>query len=369
MSNWVKGLFNNDNVGKNGQEVPKCQIDERMFGLKEPELLLISSLVDNGTHEFLFQPETPDYYDPAFKTLREEISEKKIAEVIESLREKEYLIKENLPSAVQCPNCYSTNLTVRYSCPRCETGEVVKNEIIEHPYCGYRDKKSSFLALGDFVCPKCNSVLTRRENSEKNKNKKYVIINTYRINGSIFQCKKCNEIINKPDIYFVCNDCGTKYNYRNAIYQKSIKYIIPDNIFDKISNRNMINLLIVEDKEIEADIMSLLFSENKDCLDYKITIANLGKDALETIKNIEYDIVIQDLGLPDIEGLKLLQEIKKIKPNLNVIVYTGYDDRETAVEAMKLGAVEFLIKDDQNIKSLPEIVKHTILAENHMAKI
>ena len=362
MSTWIKGIFN-ANLDENSQqenENSDCEMNDTKLTLDKNEIIFLATFVDKGQKEFVFQPENPNYSDLIDETTLSKISGIEINELISSLEKKKILIKGDLPSHVQCPNCYSSDLKVRYRCPRCESDQVIKSEIIEHPYCGYRDKKSEFITPEGLVCPKCNSKLTRKERSDKPKSGKYVIVNTYRINGSFFQCEKCDENINKPDIYFICNNCGTKYDYRNATYQKTIKYAIPENIFNKILNRNNINLLIVEDSEPEAEILSILFGDYEGPLEYNITITNLGADALKSITNTHYDMVIQDLGLPDIDGLELLKEIKKIDPALPVIVYTGYDDRDTAVKAMKIGASEFIIKNTDNIRSLPVIAQQIV---------
>ena len=358
MSTWFKDFFNiNIDNQKQINDDLDCNINETKNGLNKNEQLFLAALVDKGSNEFIFTPENPSYSNLIDEITVNETSEIELHDLISSLEEKKYLIKDNIPSYVQCPNCFSANLKVKYNCPRCESGEVTKHEIIEHPYCGYRDKKSKFMTTGGLVCPKCNSKLTRKENSNKPKSGKYVILNTYRINGAFFQCEKCGENINKPDIYFICNDCGTKSDYRNAIYQKTIKYTIPENVFNKILNRNTINLLIVEDSETEAEILCILFDEFKGPLEFNITVANSGSDALTSIKKNQYNVVIQDLGLPDIDGLTLLQEIKKIDPDISIIVYTGYDDRDIAVKAMKIGASEYLIKNTDNIRSLPLLIQ------------
>ena len=90
--------------------------------------------------------------------------------------------------------------------------------------------------------------------------------------------------------------------------------------------------------------------------EYEITIANTGSEALYNFEKYEYNLVILDLGLPDIDGLELLKKIKSMNPDVKVIVYTGYDDRDIAIKAMKTGASEFLIKNNDDIDTLLNII-------------
>lgn len=69
-----------------------------------------------------------------------------------------------------------------------------------------------------------------------------------------------------------------------------------------------------------------------------------GQDGLEIVKSQPLDVVVLDVLMPGIDGLETLQEIKKIEPNLQVIMLTGHGTVETTAEGMKLGATDFLLK-------------------------
>jgi DNA-binding NtrC family response regulator len=73
-------------------------------------------------------------------------------------------------------------------------------------------------------------------------------------------------------------------------------------------------------------------------------IAPNGKDAIQKAKNKRYDLVLTDLKLPGADGLEVLSEVKEIDPEISVIVMTAYGTVETAVEAMKVGAFDFITK-------------------------
>jgi DNA-binding NtrC family response regulator len=101
-----------------------------------------------------------------------------------------------------------------------------------------------------------------------------------------------------------------------------------------------LNICIVEDEEI------LRVSLKDDLLDagYSVTDFENPIKALEHFKKKKCDIVISDIRLPEMNGLKLLSKIKSIDPNVFVIMMTAYGSVETAVEAMKKGAFDYITK-------------------------
>ncbi len=100
------------------------------------------------------------------------------------------------------------------------------------------------------------------------------------------------------------------------------------------------HILVVDDDEVIRDACDQLLSGMK----YDVKLAADGKDGLEKIKKEAFDIVILDLKMPGLSGMELLKIIKEDNPETIVIVITGYATVESAVEAMKLGAYDFLPK-------------------------
>jgi YesN/AraC family two-component response regulator len=78
--------------------------------------------------------------------------------------------------------------------------------------------------------------------------------------------------------------------------------------------------------------------------DYDATVSFSGKEALEKVVNYNFDVVILDVSMPEMDGIDVLREIKKIKPLTEVIMLTGHATVETAIEGMKLGAHDYLVK-------------------------
>lgn len=102
----------------------------------------------------------------------------------------------------------------------------------------------------------------------------------------------------------------------------------------------MVSILVAEDKSAMQEMLSATLSAEG----YDVDIAASGNDAISRAKNKRYDLVLTDLKLPGADGIKVLSEVKEIDPGTSVIVMTAYGTVETAVEAMKVGAFDFITK-------------------------
>jgi len=99
-------------------------------------------------------------------------------------------------------------------------------------------------------------------------------------------------------------------------------------------------ILIVDDEEEFVKALS----ERLTIRDYDVTTSLSGEDAVEKVKHYLFDVVILDVAMPGMSGIETLREIKKIKPLTEVIMLTGHATVETAIEGLKLGALDFLLK-------------------------
>ena len=99
-------------------------------------------------------------------------------------------------------------------------------------------------------------------------------------------------------------------------------------------------VLIVDDERGMREFLTIMLQKEE----YKVTSAGSGKEALEYIAQQTYDIVITDIRMPQITGLDVLKAVKESSPETTVIVITAYASTETAVEAMKQGAYDYITK-------------------------
>lgn len=99
-------------------------------------------------------------------------------------------------------------------------------------------------------------------------------------------------------------------------------------------------ILVVDDEKIICELIGRTLKRNN----YDVEIARNGKTAIEKIKEDKFDILITDVRMPKINGMEVLREIKEANPFIEVIVITGYPTVELAVEAIKIGAYDFITK-------------------------
>ncbi len=125
-----------------------------------------------------------------------------------------------------------------------------------------------------------------------------------------------------------------------------------------------IKILLVEDEQPSREAMTLLLSS----AGYELTPCATGNEALQALGQEQFDIVLTDLLLPDINGIDILSRVKELSPITEVILITGYASAETAVKAMKEGAFDYITKP-LNIDELRLIIgkateKQRLLSEN-----
>jgi DNA-binding NtrC family response regulator len=99
-------------------------------------------------------------------------------------------------------------------------------------------------------------------------------------------------------------------------------------------------ILVVDDDQELADTLTEYLNQ----LGYQATAAYGGPDALRAFVPGKFNLVITDLRMPEVDGLQVLEKVKQEDPNAVVLVITGYGTVESAVEAMKLGAYDFVPK-------------------------
>jgi diguanylate cyclase (GGDEF)-like protein len=114
------------------------------------------------------------------------------------------------------------------------------------------------------------------------------------------------------------------------------------------------NILVVDDEEIMRKLLTdVLRNEG-----YNINSVSRADDALQEVAKGNINILITDIMMKGMNGIELLKRVKDIDPDIDVIVMTGYGSIQTAVESMKLGAIDYLTKP-LNIDQISLIVKKT----------
>ena len=126
--------------------------------------------------------------------------------------------------------------------------------------------------------------------------------------------------------------------------------------------------LVIDDEQVVLDsVRKILDAEN-----YEVDVTLKGKKGINLAINNSYDIVLTDIRMPDIGGLIVLRDIKRSKPSLPVVIITGYGSVSSAVQAMKLGAADYIQKPfdpDQLIQSVSKAIDLSISQKPEEQKI
>ena len=112
-----------------------------------------------------------------------------------------------------------------------------------------------------------------------------------------------------------------------------------------------IKVLLVDDEEEFVETLA----QRLEVREFDVTTALNGAAALEQLESKEIDLVILDLQMPGEDGIAVLRKIKESKPLIEVIMLTGHATVETAIEGMKLGAFDFLIKPTETEELVEKI--------------
>jgi two-component system, NtrC family, nitrogen regulation response regulator NtrX len=104
----------------------------------------------------------------------------------------------------------------------------------------------------------------------------------------------------------------------------------------------MSKILIIEDEAAIRRVLTKILSEESDT--YIVEEAEDGIKGLEKVKNEDYDLVLCDIKMPKMDGVEVLEAIKKIKPEIPMVMISGHGDLETAVNTMRLGAFDYISK-------------------------
>ena len=124
-----------------------------------------------------------------------------------------------------------------------------------------------------------------------------------------------------------------------------------------------VDILVVDDDISHCTILQALLRG----WGYRVALANNGLQALEKVREKVFDLVLCDIRMAEMDGIETLKEIKTFNPSIPVLIMTAYSSVDTAVEALKSGALDYLIKPldfDKLQLTLSEALAHTRLSES-----
>lgn len=133
----------------------------------------------------------------------------------------------------------------------------------------------------------------------------------------------------------------------------------------------MSKILIIEDEAPIRRVLNKILSEENDA--YLVQEAEDGLQGIELVKNEDFDLILCDIKMPKMDGVEVLEAIKKIKPEIPMVMISGHGDLETAIQTMRLGAFDYISKPPDLNRLLNTVRnaldKKQLVVENKILKI
>jgi DNA-binding NtrC family response regulator len=126
-------------------------------------------------------------------------------------------------------------------------------------------------------------------------------------------------------------------------------------------------ILIVDD---EIDMLELLELIITDRTDYEVVTTNSPLEVPELMKSQAFDLLITDLRMPDLDGIELIERVKQTDDQIPFIIITAYGTIESAVEAMRKGAFDYITKpfrQEQILLTIEKVMKWRRLQKENIA--
>ncbi|MBS3992208.1 MAG: sigma-54-dependent Fis family transcriptional regulator [Bacteroidetes bacterium] len=104
----------------------------------------------------------------------------------------------------------------------------------------------------------------------------------------------------------------------------------------------MPKILVIEDEQAIRRVLKKIISEENST--YEVDEAEDGLEGLDLIQNTDYDLILCDIKMPKVDGVEVLEKVRKTKPEIPVVMISGHGDLDTAVKTMRLGAFDYISK-------------------------
>ncbi len=120
------------------------------------------------------------------------------------------------------------------------------------------------------------------------------------------------------------------------------------------------NILIVDDELLIRDLLYDFFNERE----WDVTVSDSGEKALRAFEQGEFDVVITDLKMPEMDGATLIDHMKETKPEQPIVVVTGYPSVESAIRSLQQRVDDYIVKPF----NMPKLFKSVENASNRVQK-
>jgi len=139
-------------------------------------------------------------------------------------------------------------------------------------------------------------------------------------------------------------------------------------IIDAAGKVRKVRILVVDDEPSMREMLSIVLRRDG----YEVLVAENGRDAIEQLRARSFDLLLSDIKMPDVTGVEVLRAAKEINRDIVAFMVTAYASTSTAVEAMRLGAVDYFTKpfsmDELRLKIRQHLETHQLKQENLLLK-
>jgi len=125
------------------------------------------------------------------------------------------------------------------------------------------------------------------------------------------------------------------------------------------NHKKILNIMLVEDNPSDSALFKVMLERSK-LIRFKLRSASSLKETLELLDAIDYDIILLDLNLPDSEGLDTLSRLRDKDKNTPVVVVSGVFDEKTGLDAITMGAQDYLVKGTYDVNLLVKTINYAI---------
>jgi len=146
---------------------------------------------------------------------------------LNELSEADILKRELHEQVIQCPNCKSSNVSIRYRCPSCGSFNIQKSSLIEHLSCGYMDIEERFKKEHELECPRCGKKLGKPNVD-------------YKKAGVWCTCAQCNKKFDIPVPSHHCRNCQRDFSFEDALYKDVYSYRLSEDAMKEALSSNLV---------------------------------------------------------------------------------------------------------------------------------
>jgi len=119
-------------------------------------------------------------------------------------------------------------------------------------------------------------------------------------------------------------------------------------------------VLLVDDDPVDQRLAIRALAKSSRRMRFKVETAETLSEAIKMLCSKSYDVILLDLGLPDSNGIKAVKKVHEANPHIPIVVLTGLDDEEIALEALREGAEDYLVKEEGLEQVLVRIIRYSI---------